>query len=104
MNELLTVLTGLASAAALGVTKSATDAVDARATRVFKGPMGPIAVLALSALLPVGASALGLVDVPKADAFAAAPAATVIGIAARELAKSLTRRFAGKVRIPERVS
>lgn len=101
MDELVTVATGLAASAALGLIKAGTDRLDARLTAVLK-PFAPALVTGLSIGLPLLGNAVGLSDLPPADVVANAPVSAVAGIVGRELAVRLARKVKGAVFVPTR--
>lgn len=95
MEVLLTYITTIATTAILGATKKATNWTDTRFGKLIK-PIQPLVVLAAGLGIPKLLGALHLISqvdtAAVSSAFANAPAATVLSVAAAEIFARITKK------------
>ncbi len=90
MTELITFLSGLVASTLLGAIKKNTILLDRKIGDWIK-PVQPFVVLGAAVGLPMLANMFGIVDIPSAEIFAAAPATTLLTVTAREVMKRLKK-------------
>ena len=89
--SLLTWVIGWLSSLILGGVKKGMDSADKKIPEFIK-PIQPVIVGALAVILPMLAKLLGIIDIPSADIFAAAPVATLIAVVSREVLAKIKKK------------
>ena len=88
MEDLIAYASAIGGSWLLGMTKKYTTMFDTAIGKVIK-PLQPVVVAGLALLIPLIANAIGIVEVPTADALATAPTAALVAVVAREVLKKL---------------